>query len=141
MRDDVAVVVVTYNAEPWLRRCLESVSGYPTVVVDHGSTDTSVETARGFQHVRVVEQENKGVGAGWNRGIAETTQAYVLLLNADAWALQDALAHVSHLHGFAIVSAVSFLCFALYPIRGPQPNVTDSRSAAYLCDQCQASRD
>jgi N-acetylglucosaminyl-diphospho-decaprenol L-rhamnosyltransferase len=91
VRDDVAVVVVTYDAEPWLRRCLESVQGYPTVVVDHGSTDTSVETARGFDHVRVVEQENKGVGAGWNRGIAETTQAYVLLLNADAWALQNAV--------------------------------------------------
>jgi N-acetylglucosaminyl-diphospho-decaprenol L-rhamnosyltransferase len=88
---DVAVVVVTYNAEPWLRRCLESVRGYPTVVVDHGSTDASVETARAFGHVRVFEQENRGVGGGWNRGIAETTEPYVLLLNADAWALGEAV--------------------------------------------------
>jgi hypothetical protein len=91
MNQRVAVVVVTYNAEPWLRRCLESVRDYPTVVVDHGSTDGSLETARGFSQVRVVEQENKGVGAGWNRGLAETTQRYVLLLNADAWVLRDAI--------------------------------------------------
>jgi N-acetylglucosaminyl-diphospho-decaprenol L-rhamnosyltransferase len=91
VRDDVAVVVVTYNAEPWLARCLRSVEPSSTVVVDHGSTDGSLETARSFAHVRVVEQENKGVGAGWNRGIAETTAPYVLLVNADAWALRDAV--------------------------------------------------
>jgi N-acetylglucosaminyl-diphospho-decaprenol L-rhamnosyltransferase len=91
VRDDVAVVVVTYNAEPWIRRCLESVRGYSTLVVDHGSTDTTLETARGFDHVRVIEQENRGVGAGWNRGLAETSEPYVLLLNADAWALGDAV--------------------------------------------------
>jgi N-acetylglucosaminyl-diphospho-decaprenol L-rhamnosyltransferase len=94
VRDDVAVVVVTYNAEPWLARCLRSVEPYPTVVVDHGSTDTTLETAGGFAHVRVVEQENRGVGAGWNRGIAETSQPYVLLLNADAWVLGDGVEHV-----------------------------------------------
>ena len=36
---DAAVVVVTYNALPWLEPCLASVAGYETVVVDHGSTD------------------------------------------------------------------------------------------------------
>jgi hypothetical protein len=91
---DVAVVVVTYDAEPWLERCLESVRPYPTVVVDHGSSDGTLETARRFEHVRVVEQENKGVGAGWNRGLAETSEPWVFLLNADAWVLGDALARL-----------------------------------------------
>ena len=44
-----------------------------------------------FGEVRVVEQDNKGVGAGWNRGIAETTEPWVFLLNADAWVLADGL--------------------------------------------------
>ena len=88
---DVAVVVVTYNAMPWLERCLESVRGRPTVVVDHGSTDGTLDAARKFGDVRVVEQDNKGVGAGWNRGIAETTEPWVFLLNADAWVLADGL--------------------------------------------------
>ena len=35
----VSVVVVTYNGLPWVERCLESVRGHETIVVDHGSTD------------------------------------------------------------------------------------------------------
>ena len=94
----VDVVVVTYDAMPWVERCLESVRAHPTVVVDHGSTDGTLDLARRFEHVRVVEQENRGVGAGWNRGLAETTAPWVLLLNADAWVLGDA---VSRLVSFA----------------------------------------
>jgi N-acetylglucosaminyl-diphospho-decaprenol L-rhamnosyltransferase len=91
-RDDVSVVVVTYNALPWLEQCLTSVAAYDTVVVDHGSTDGTLTLVReGFPDVRVVEQENRGLAAGWNRGIGETEGAYVLILNADAWVLCDAL--------------------------------------------------
>ena len=35
-----------------------------------------------------------GLGAGWNVGIRETESRYVLLLNADAWLLGDALARL-----------------------------------------------
>jgi GT2 family glycosyltransferase len=42
-----------------------------------------------FPDVRVVEQANLGLGAGWNRGIRETASPYVLILNADAWAVGD----------------------------------------------------
>ena len=91
-RDDVSVVIVAYNALPWLEQCLESVAGYETVVVDHGSTDGTVAFVRDkFPAARLVEQENRGLGAGWNRGIRETSGAYVLILNADAWALGDAI--------------------------------------------------
>jgi GT2 family glycosyltransferase len=88
---EVAVVVVTYNALPWLERCLESVRAYPTVVVDHGSTDATLEVAGRFENVRVVQQGNAGVGAGWNRGVTESTEPWVFLLNADAWVLGDGL--------------------------------------------------
>jgi N-acetylglucosaminyl-diphospho-decaprenol L-rhamnosyltransferase len=91
-RDDVSVAVVTYNALPWIEQCLESIAGYETVVVDNGSTDGTVAFVRDrFPAVRLVEQENRGLAAGWNRGISETTGAYVLILNADAWALGDAI--------------------------------------------------
>jgi len=85
----VSVVVVTYNALPWVERCLASVAGYETVVVDHGSGDGTVAAVRErFPAARLVEQENLGLAAGWNRGIRETTGSYVLILNADAWALE-----------------------------------------------------
>jgi GT2 family glycosyltransferase len=87
----VDVVVVTYDAQPWIQRCLASVADHRTVVVDHGSTDGTLDVVRRFDHVTVVEQENRGVGAGWNRGLAETDAPWVLLLNADAWVVGDAV--------------------------------------------------
>jgi len=95
-RDDLSVVVVTYNAMPWVEQCLESVAGYDIVVVDHGSSDGTLELVRErFPDVRAFEQENLGLGAGWNRGIRETARDYVLILNADAWALDGAVARLA----------------------------------------------
>jgi hypothetical protein len=92
MANDVSVVVVTYDALPWIEQCLASVVGVETVVVDNGSRDGTVAFVRErFPDVRVLESENRGLGAGWNLGIRETESAYVLLLNADAWLLDDAL--------------------------------------------------
>jgi N-acetylglucosaminyl-diphospho-decaprenol L-rhamnosyltransferase len=89
-RGDLSVVVVTFNALPFLEQCLQSVAGWDTVVVDHGSTDGTLAVVRErFSDVRVVEQENLGLAAGWNRGIRETSSPYVLILNADAWAVGD----------------------------------------------------
>ena len=91
-RADVSVVVVTLNALPYLERCLESVRGYETVVVDHGSTDGTLELVRDrFPEVRLVEQENRGLSAGWNRGMREASGRWFLILNADAWVVGDAV--------------------------------------------------
>jgi GT2 family glycosyltransferase len=88
---DLAAVVVTYNGLPHVERTLESVDGYETVVVDHGSTDGTLELVRErFPQVRLVEQENLGLAAGWNRGVRETSSPFVLVLNSDAWLLDDA---------------------------------------------------
>jgi GT2 family glycosyltransferase len=92
MAEDASVVVVTYDALPWIERCLASVAGVPAVVVDNGSRDGTRELVRGqFPEVRVIESENRGLGAGWNLGIGATDSRYVLLLNADAWLLGGAL--------------------------------------------------
>ncbi len=92
---DAAVVVVTYDALPWIEDCLASVRGEQVVVVDNGSRDGTVALVRErFAEVRVVESENRGLGAGWNVGIRETASRYVLLLNADAWLREDALARL-----------------------------------------------
>jgi N-acetylglucosaminyl-diphospho-decaprenol L-rhamnosyltransferase len=95
---DVAVVVVTYDALPWLEQCLESVQGVRVVVVDNGSSDGSPDFVRErFPDVQVVEAENRGLAAGWNRGIEATDSRYVLLLNADAWLVGDSLARLLEL--------------------------------------------
>ena len=89
---DASVVVVTYNGLPWIEPCLESVHGNEIVVVDNGSSDGTVAFVRErFPDAAVVEQENRGLAAGWNVGIAHTAARYVLLLNSDAWLHEGAL--------------------------------------------------
>jgi GT2 family glycosyltransferase len=83
---DTSAVVVTYNALPWLEQCLESVAGVETIVVDNGSTDgTPAFVRERFPDVRVIEQENLGLAAGWNAGMEAASGRYFLILNADAW--------------------------------------------------------
>ena len=89
---DVSVVVVTYNGLPWVEQALASVQGVETVLVDNGSSDGTVDVVRArFPEVVVVEQENRGLAAGWNAGVAHTSGRYVLLLNSDAWLDEGAL--------------------------------------------------
>jgi N-acetylglucosaminyl-diphospho-decaprenol L-rhamnosyltransferase len=89
---DLTAVVVSLNGLPWIERCLESLRGVETIVVDHGSTDGTLELVRErFPDVRVVEQENRGYGAGLNAGIRLAPTPYVLIVNSDAWLVGDAL--------------------------------------------------
>jgi N-acetylglucosaminyl-diphospho-decaprenol L-rhamnosyltransferase len=90
MASDVTAIVVTLDALPWLERSLESVRAYETVVVDHGSTDGTLELVRErFPAARLLELENRGLAAGWNAGMREAGGRYFLLLNADAWVVGD----------------------------------------------------
>lgn len=93
---EVSVVVVTYNAKPWIEPCLESVRDCELIVVDNGSGDGTPELVRErFPEARLIEQENRGLGAGWNAGMQAARGRWFLLLNADAWVVGDAIARLS----------------------------------------------
>jgi N-acetylglucosaminyl-diphospho-decaprenol L-rhamnosyltransferase len=92
---DASVVVVTYNALPWIEQSIESVQDEEVVVVDNGSTDGTVEVVRElFPQARLIERENLGLASGWNAGLAVVGGRYVLLLNADAWLTAGSLARL-----------------------------------------------
>jgi N-acetylglucosaminyl-diphospho-decaprenol L-rhamnosyltransferase len=88
----VVAIVVTYDALPWIESCLDSLRGVETVVVDNGSRDGTVAFVRErYPDCRLIEAENRGLGASWNIGLRETSSRFALLLNADAWLLEGAL--------------------------------------------------
>jgi N-acetylglucosaminyl-diphospho-decaprenol L-rhamnosyltransferase len=92
MAGRVSAVVVTYDAMPWIERCLESVRGHETIVVDHGSSDGTVELVeRRFPEATILRRENRGYGAGLNAGLAAASGDFFLLLNSDAWAHEEAV--------------------------------------------------
>jgi GT2 family glycosyltransferase len=89
---DVSVVVVTWNALPFIEQCLDSVRGRDVVIVDHGSTDGTLDFVRASHpEARIVEQENKGMGGGNNAGMRIANGRYFFLLNSDAWVVGDGL--------------------------------------------------
>jgi N-acetylglucosaminyl-diphospho-decaprenol L-rhamnosyltransferase len=83
---DFGIVIVTYNSQEHIGRCLESLaaSGAEVVVVDNASTDATVaEVSR--RAVRVVANStNRGFAAAANQGFEALATPFVLLLNPDA---------------------------------------------------------
>ena len=92
MKPIVSVIVPMYNSAPYIREALESVmaSTYrpiEVVVVDDGSTDTSLAESKAFAathaEVRVIHQKNAGVSAARNHAIREAKGEYILPVDAD----------------------------------------------------------
>jgi glycosyltransferase involved in cell wall biosynthesis len=85
----VSVVIPVYNAEATIGAAIESVRGqtysdFEIIVIDDGSTDSTPSRVKGFgDRIRYVCQENEGVGAARNRGVAEARGEYVAFLDAD----------------------------------------------------------
>jgi glycosyltransferase involved in cell wall biosynthesis len=88
----VSVVIPAFNSERFLARTLVSVSrqtyrALEIIVVDDGSLDGTAgivsRQAAIDPRVRLIRQENAGVAAARNRGIAESSGCFVAPLDAD----------------------------------------------------------
>jgi len=89
-RAPVAVVIVTWNAAPFVRGCLESLRALArppaeTVVLDNQSSDGTATIVRDeFPDVHLVAMGgNAGFCRANNDGIRKTTSPFVLVLNPD----------------------------------------------------------
>jgi len=104
-RPQISVVVPLYNKRPFVAEAIASVtqqsfSDYEIIVIDDGSTDdgAGVVTALALPGLRLLRQENAGVAAARNRGLAAATADLVAFLDADdVWHRH----HLHHLHGLA----------------------------------------
>lgn len=85
----VSVVIPTYNQADLLEETLATVyaqtfTDYDIVVVNDGSTDDTEQRLRKYgDRLRVVTQDNRGIGAARNCGLAEAQGRYVALLDHD----------------------------------------------------------
>lgn len=98
MLPKVTVVIAAYNAATFLRETIESVlvQSLPSmelIVVDDGSADGTQRILNSFTDHRltVFRQENRGVSAARNVGLAAARAPYVFFLDADDILQQDAL--------------------------------------------------
>lgn len=90
----VSIIIPVYNVEKYLPECLESIIAqdfpdFECLLVDDGSTDGSGALCDSYaaqdSRFRVFHQQNMGVSAARNRGIAEATGEWISFVDSDDW--------------------------------------------------------
>jgi|GEM_PF-465458 len=88
----VSVIIPVYNAEQYLRQCLDSVvaqtlEDIEIITVNDGSTDGSLTILEEYvaldPRIRVITQENGGAGRARNAGMDAANGDYLSFLDAD----------------------------------------------------------
>lgn len=84
MQKTLSVVIITFNEERNIARCLNSIEGLADeiIVVDSHSTDKTEEICRNFG-VRFFSRDWEGYAAAKNFGNAKAQSNYILSLDAD----------------------------------------------------------
>jgi len=88
----VSVIVPVYNAENYIRQCIESVlhqsyKNLEVILVDDGSTDKSGDICDAYSisddRVRVVHTKNCGPASARNTGIKKSNGEFIFFIDAD----------------------------------------------------------
>lgn len=88
----VSVIIPVYNAEKYIKECLDSVlkqtlREFEMICIDDGSQDSSPRILQEYQQadsrIRILQQENMGSGPARNRGMKEACGKYIAFLDAD----------------------------------------------------------
>lgn len=89
MNPVLSVIIASYNHEDYIARTIASIEGqsfqdFEIIIVDDGSTDKSVEVARGVRsRARIHTQENQGVVSARNRGVTLAKGRYICFVDSD----------------------------------------------------------
>ncbi len=100
-----SVIVPVYNVEAYLEKCVSSIlnqtfSNYEIILVDDGSTDKSGELCETLalassDKIKVIHQENKGLGGARNTGLENAIGEYVLFIDSDDYIKETTLQEVN----------------------------------------------
>lgn len=99
MQPMVSIIVPIYNAEQYLRRCVDSIlnqeyTDYELLLVNDGSTDASGDICEEYRdrdpRVIVIQKENTGVSDSRNRALDRARGKYLQFLDSDDWITPDA---------------------------------------------------
>lgn len=96
---DITTIVLTYNEELHIRRCLENVCSFSkkVYVVDSPSTDKTVEICKEFPNVEVVVHPypgNQAAQFNWALDHLSIDTEWVLRLDADEYLLPELVAEI-----------------------------------------------
>ena len=103
----VSVIIPVYNAEKYLKRCLDSVCNQTyrnleIILIDDGSPDQSLaickERADGDKRIRVISKKNEGQGKARNVGLDLMKGEYAIFVDSDDYI------HIDMIHSLLSVA-------------------------------------
>lgn len=101
----LSFIVPIYNVEEFLDRCIQSLmrqgmdeDTYEIILVNDGSTDRSLTICQNYsdsyENIRVVSQDNQGLGPARNTGIREAHGEYLCFVDADDYLIENKLCSI-----------------------------------------------
>lgn len=97
---DLSIIVPVYNAQNFLKRCIESCLSQRTeftfevIAVDDGSIDDSLALLRNYdcdQRLKVIHQENRGHAGARNAALDVASGRYICFVDSDDFIPSDAV--------------------------------------------------
>ena len=96
----LSIIVPAYNVEKYIAKCIESLVTqknikYEIIIVDDGATDLTGKISDKLSEkykeiVRVIHQDNKGLGGARNSGILNANGKYIAFVDSDDFLVDNA---------------------------------------------------
>ncbi len=90
MSPKVSIIIPAYNVAPYIAECLQSVLAqtfldWEVVLVDDGSTDTTVAEVQKIEdkRIQIIQQQNAGPSKVRNTGVKQAKGEFILYLDSD----------------------------------------------------------
>jgi len=120
----LSIIVPVYNIASFIGPCIKSIvnvnldpKDYEVIVVNDGSTDDSLveisKLASQYDHVKVVSQENQGLGGARNTGILNASGDYIWFVDGDDLVVSENIPSALDL---AYQKGVDALAFDFLPV-------------------------
>lgn len=106
MNDLISVIIPVYQAEKYLKQCLNSIieqdfQNLQIIIIDDGSTDNSLQIIKEYQkkdnRILLLQQKNKGAGAARNLGLQNAKGDYIGFVDSDDWICRDMFTYLHSL--------------------------------------------
>lgn len=132
----ISVIVPIYNAERWLRRCVDSIlaqtfTDFELLLIDDGSTDGSGAIIDAYAaadpRVRPFHKPNGGVSSARNLGLDHATGEFITFIDSDDWIddgyLNDLIIHKECDIVLSYYSAIGWKEWVSHPYEEREYNV------------------
>ena len=108
--NDVTFIIVTYNSEQVINKCLDSLPKESSKIIIENSNNIETKNylEKKYDNIKVFLSENDGMGSSNNKGIDKSNTQFVFIINPDTIFKKDTIKNIFNeaklINDFAIIS-------------------------------------